>query len=187
MKKVIFVSMFSLSLYAEVSLEERLEEAIRKSDAPMVNQLLRNFDQDAMPKAQKKSLVADLSELAQSVARAKKSHRGFFKNNKDLGLGAIGSAAALIASLRFGHACLILYERCKRKDYNGEPSYTWAEVLLTKRYEPFLFGGGFWGSLSVLGSYLAYKGLTCSAQKSEVDQAQVICKAFEDKKEELGL
>lgn len=186
MKKVIFVSIFSLSLYAEVSLEERLEEAIRKSNAPMLNQLLRNLDQDAMPKAQKKSLVADLSQLAESTALAKKSGIGFFKNLKDSTLGTVGSAAALVASLRFGRACYVLYKRCKKKTYTGKPSYSWAAVLL-KEDEAFLYDGGIFGSLSVLGTYLAYKGLTCSAQKNEIEQARLIVKAFEEKKEELGL
>ncbi len=185
-KQILVISMVCMILYADSPLEERFEDAITNGNAILVSQLLRDLDQDSMSLAQKKSLLTDLSELAEGVFENKKSRIGLFRNAKDCAMGTIGSLVGVFSLLYLGHSCYAFYKNYQVRDRSGNRSNSWEKLLLDKR-EGFITHGGISLIHAFLSTYIAYNGLTCSAQKVSIMQSEAIRQALEDKKVELGL
>lgn len=178
--KGLLLGMIGMTVRADQSLEERLEEAVLGANEIQVNQLLRHLESDSMALGQKKTLVADLTDLADGVLKKKKANVWLLGNKKDFAMAMLGSLVGSLGLLYFGHTCSILYEGYK------DPDETWEDLLFQNEHAFWCYGG-----LSCvpafLGAYLAYKGLTCSSQRAVIEKSRAIRNSLEEKKEELEL
>ncbi len=177
--KALLLGVMGMTVRADQSLDGSLEEAVLGTHTIRVNQLLRRLDMDTMALAQKKILISDLVELAEGVLKKKKAQVRLLGSTKDFAMGTLGSLVGSIGLLYFGHSCFSLY-----KHYNNGMS--WRSMFLTKE-DAFFYHGGASFVPAFLGAYVAYKGLTCSTQREEIEHSRAIRNSMEEKKEELGL
>ncbi len=163
-----------MKIYADPTLEERLEEAVNGSNTIHVSYLLRRLDRDPMALGQKKELVSDLTDLAQRVHESKKSRISLVGNTKDFTMSALGSLVGTCGLIYLGDSIYKMYRKYQR-------GVNWPTLLLTQ-HDSFLYKGSMSIVPAFLGAYLAYKGLTCSTQRAAIEQSRAIRNVLDEKK-----
>lgn len=169
------------------SLEERLQGALSTADTVLMNHYLRQIDADSMPLGEKKQVIVSLRAYADELVHEKKARVGVYKHAKDRALAGFGSLAAVLGLMYFGHSCSTLYREYQEKDWLGRRRNSWSQLLLWgDREAGFLWYGGLSSFVGALGTYCAYKGLTCSSQYEEIKKLRSIRTALDEKHESLG-
>ena len=142
----------------------KILQAIESSDVQKVKKLVKKLTTTGMSRDELYHLYGPLYDRAAEIVDEKTSQIGYFGSILDIAQSTFGSLMTGAGLVVFTYAQLL-------SPQGDSEDWTDGEFALNNKLWQIKFGAG---ALGLLGSYLAYRGMSCSTQKGWLKPAQEI-------------
>jgi len=184
MNKMLSIALLMIATHSITAITtNKIDKAIEDSSVSKLKSALRGFEREEMAPQERMKYLKEFAQAALDRIELREESCSVVGNWQDIAKTATGGVLALVGSfvslnsMNFGDR-----DRLRaRFGRNGEAEPLEEDEAGSRRF--IKSWPTFTGGLALLagGSYLLYKGLTCSIQKAQIAQAQAIEELIQEK------